>query len=272
MPDARHKQGGFSIIELSIFLAVSGLLLLIAFAGTTTTIATIRFKDSVNTVQSRLQQQYNDILSGVNPRSGNEACVASQVTSGSQAPGRSDCLLLGKIVTFQKDKNDFREYYVVGSEPASLASGLSADQILAAYKPTVVTSSGVEDFEIPWGATVYGTCRNPNAATNACPASPRAVDSYLLLRSPLSGEIKAYTFQSNNLSGGAGAAIAPSSGPDYPNLAVPGASLTAANICLRSADITNQFALLQVGGTTSDGQSGISAQYDITAAQACNGL
>jgi hypothetical protein len=228
------------------------MLLAIAFMGTGAAIGNIRFTDSIRSAQSYFQQQYDNTVNGVNVRSGAEACSNSTVGPGADPAGRSNCLLLGKILVFPSGQNAISEYYVVGSEPASIPQGLNTDQLLAAYKPQVVTTAGAAAYTIPWGANVISTKRI---------ADNTAIDSYLLLRSPTSAEVKTYTFNSNNLSG---TVIS-----NYFSLTNPLNATSAANICIQSSDISSKVAAISVGGVSTSGQAGITAVFDTTRAASC---
>lgn len=260
------RQAGFTIIEMSLFLAISGLLLLIAVSGTGNTIATNRFNDSVRSAQGYLQGQYSDILNGVNARDGNQACNSStgQVGSGSEPAGTSNCLLMGKLIQFTKGSADFRSYYVVGSIPAlPPAPGLSDDQLITLYKPHMVPSVANDTYQIPWGTNVFGTCRSPAQATAVCKAPPVKFDSYLLIRSPASGNILGYIFYvggtpaSNNLTPYAIAA-----------------NHVSANICLQSADNSSRYGMVNIA--SNGGQAGISTNFDsaidVSPASMCSGV
>src|SRR3982751_6935386 len=94
-------ERGFTVVEVTLFLAITGLLFLIAITGTSNTIRSVRFSDSGRSVNAFVQQQYDDIINGLNNRTGAEACAGGVVSAGSEPAGTSSCLLLGKLVVFQ---------------------------------------------------------------------------------------------------------------------------------------------------------------------------
>ncbi len=255
----KAQSGGFTIIELSIFLAISGMLLLIVVGGTGSTIASIRFSDSIRSLQSYFQGQYGEILNGVNTRSGQEICNAGVVsTTSNSTPGQSRCLLLGKLMQFNQVNTDVATYYVVGSEPAvPLASGASDEAILNSYKPHAVQNVGAQTYSVPWGPLRVGLGAK-EIKTNT------AIDSYLLLHSPSSGNILSYVFNSAGF---------PANGDLTPYVnPIPAVRLktnVAANVCIKSADNVGSPAMISLAA--GGGQSGVTLTILDTAAQVVQG-
>lgn len=239
-----QKQGGFTVIEVTIFLAVSALLLTIAFIGTGAGLSNIRFTDSGRSVQSYIQKQYDEILNGVNTRSGQEACANSTVTSGPSSPqsaGASNCLLLGKLIDIKESNDKLNSYYVVGSE-----SSTSKPTDLKSYDPRAVTGVAVDTYNIPWQSSISGTKRQDNLAIN----------SLLFIRSPALGDISTYTFYRD-----------PSDADLRPYISNNNTGKLT-NICLASADIASSSLKITVG--LGSGQDSIGLDFNTTAND-CNG-
>jgi len=164
---------------------------------------------------------------------------------------------LGKLLQFSNGDHTLTSYFVVGTEPATLPPNTTAADLIAAYTPHVVTGVAVDTFSIPWQPTIIGTKRL---------VDDTAIDSDLLLRSPNSGEIVSYTFDSkgqihdtvNDLSQFVGPA---------------GQALTMgrpATICLNSSAGLNTPAMVTVGN--GGGQARITLTYDIDPAANCQGV
>lgn len=259
MSQMARSESGFTVVEISIFLAISALLLLVAFIGTGTTLSATRFTDSVRSLQSYFQEQYSSILNGVNERSGQEVCDAAtgQVTSSPtpQEVGQSSCLLLGRLIQFQIGNAALDTYYVVGTQPASIPpSHTSSESILADYSPRAVQTVGASTFEIPWGATIQGTKDTLGKAPN----------SYLWLRSPSTGEILSYAFYS--------ASGFPSGGDLSSIVAVANRATTnvSATICVKPTDGLNTLAMISL--TAGGGQGGITTTFDLPDTSNCDGV
>ena len=72
-------DSGFTIIEAMLFLAVAGALTVAVLAGSGAAINQQRYKDSVNSFKSLLQQQYSEATNVVNDRDGTQACANAVV-------------------------------------------------------------------------------------------------------------------------------------------------------------------------------------------------
>ena len=115
-----QRSEGYTIVEVSLFLGISALLLTMALVGTGLSIRTTRFTDSTRSLHSYVQQQYDDLLNGVNSRFGTESCTGGNVNTGvSQTPGTSNCLYMGKLVVFTQNASTVTSYNIVGTEPAT---------------------------------------------------------------------------------------------------------------------------------------------------------
>ncbi|HEX4662008.1 MAG TPA: prepilin-type N-terminal cleavage/methylation domain-containing protein [Candidatus Saccharimonadales bacterium] len=239
------KQGGFTVIEVTIFVAISGLLLSVALLGTGGTIRSVRFSDSVRSLQSYFQTQYDQIINGVNPRTGQEVCQNSLVNTSSpagQAPGTSNCLLLGKYLHLAPGSDTVQSYYVVGSEPASVPTDLSDEELIKLYNPHIVTQVDTDVYAIPWGATISDTRRLEDS---------HQISGYALLRSPRSAKIISYTFSSQGVSDSLNGVIS-----DAANIQ------KATNICIKSADNFGNPAKITIAA--GQGQDAITFGFEAT--------
>ncbi|MGB3023985.1 MAG: hypothetical protein WBB39_04260 [Candidatus Saccharimonadales bacterium] len=262
--------GGFTVIEVTMFLAISSLMALIVFLGTSSSVARVRFQDSVRSTQSIVQKHYSDILNGVNIRADTTGCALS--AEPLVVAGRSNCYLLGKVILFPRNATSIVARYVVGQEPSYIDPNASEDTIIASYNPTIVTDPSLQMTDtLPWGVSIGYSCQDPQLAISSaekqygtCPVSPTIIDSLLMLRSPRTGNIRTYTFYSNGLSNGSAINLV---GPiGYFTLATPDSVMKPANICFQSPN-TSDFSLLRVGGQASGGQMAIATAFDITASE-----
>src|SRR5690606_23016561 len=100
-----RSQEGFTIIETTLFLAISGLLILMIVAGTGMSLNIQRYRDAVESFKSLVQQQYADLSSVQNGRDKNWTCDTSStvVENGSDDTlrGQSDCFIVGKYLRIE---------------------------------------------------------------------------------------------------------------------------------------------------------------------------
>src|SRR5687768_15768857 len=91
------KRDGYTIVEVMIFLAISGLMLSMAMIGSGNLARQTRYSDTVNSFHSTLQRVYEEIASGVNTRQASDADCS---TGPNRLPGTDACLVLGKVISF----------------------------------------------------------------------------------------------------------------------------------------------------------------------------
>jgi type II secretory pathway pseudopilin PulG len=229
-----HDQG-FTIVEVSLFLAISGLLVLIALIGTGSSIQTTRFSDTGRSTHAYLQKQYDNLLNGVNSRPGQEQCSGSIVDSTSnQSPGTSNCLLLGKAMRIKTGGSNITTYDIVGTEPATPNYDLPDTDLIQTFKPTIVRSVGADTFQMPWLATVIGGKRAPAPTSDGLPA-----DMFAIIRSPRSTHIVSYTFQEASLLG---------SNDMTPIVSNRVNTEQLTSFCIKSADNANSIAKFVITG------------------------
>lgn len=264
------RQTGFTIIEVSIFLAISSLMLVIAIAGTANAINTNRFTDTMRSTQAYVQSQYAAVLNGLNPRGGNEICNSSIVsTGGSSQAGTSNCYLMGKLIQFSGGGSVIKSYYVVGSAPTTAPQpGLSDEALVAEYGLHAVQNVAADSFNIPWAATVEGSCAPITVSTGTCYGSKSKVDSYLVVRSPATGNILTYAFKAGGFPSGNGDL---SSYVTVANHTSTGTNAET-NVCIKSSDNGFEGMIMLA---PSGGEAGIVTNFDrsldVTYSQMCAG-
>lgn len=169
---------GFTIIEVTIFLAVSGLLLLAMFIGTGSMAARQRFTDSTDSLQVFFQTQYDEVVNGVNTRSESNECKGV-----SKKPGKSDCLLVGKLLTIRNNDSTIQASYIVSTNDVSGVGNDPMVQLQAAGLQVV--TAGETNYEIKWGAVPYNMTRSVGTSVDA----RAGVNSIAFIRLPNSGRI-----------------------------------------------------------------------------------
>lgn len=114
----RHNRGGYTIVEVMIVLAVSGVLMvgaIVAFQGQQ---GRTFFSQTLFDLASRIQSDASDVSSGVYNDATNYGCsVSSPLTPPVLTAGgtsNSGCLFLGKAVQVDKDNSNLYVYTVLG--------------------------------------------------------------------------------------------------------------------------------------------------------------
>ena len=180
------NNNGFTIIETLLFLSVSGLLAVGILAGSGAVIGQQRYRDSVNTLKSDIQHDYNKVSNTINNRSKDWSCDTNANTESLEIDnyrGTSECVLLGRLIVIS-DGDNITTSSVIGYRKNSDVKNSDVDE-LANYH-IKLSDIDKESSRIGWQskALIPGTDTLLNS-------------SILILRSPLSGSIQ--TFISNNL-------------------------------------------------------------------------
>jgi prepilin-type N-terminal cleavage/methylation domain-containing protein len=182
MTDRQHN--GFTIIELMLVLAISGSLVAAIFVGSSTAINQQRYRDSVNSLKSFIQNQYDQVSNTLNDRTGTEGCTSTAtITATPQSRGTSDCVIMGRLVTLAANGVDLSAVDVVGYRASNVIVPPATTDLaeLRTYRLGVSSASPDTDT-VAWGAKVV----SPNT-TNAYGFS------MLIVRSPQSGSIMTFT-------------------------------------------------------------------------------
>lgn len=185
------RQSGYTIVEVTLFLAISGALFLIAMMGTSNTIRGLRFSDSVRSLHAFVQKKYDDVVSVVNERPETVSCaggVVDTTPATPQNPGTSNCIVMGKLFAFTPGQSRVDVYNIVGVEPAILDVNQADEDLIQDYQLREITNNGVDNYQISWQSVISGIKRtNDNSATNRL----------AIIRSPRSNRVISYTFKDN---------------------------------------------------------------------------
>lgn len=179
-------NSGFTIIEVMLVLAITGMLAVGILVGAGISIGQQRYRDSVNSLKSYLQDQYNDTSNVLNARGANWACdsLAGVVENagGGQARGTSDCVMLGRFVTVGDDGVTLTASNVVGYRTTTGPdAGSDITELQTNYK-LGISPIDQEETKVNWGAQIV----KPKTT------APMPL-SVLIIRSPLSGVIMTFS-------------------------------------------------------------------------------
>ena len=180
------KTYGFTIIEVILFLAVTGALTIAILAGAGVQINQQRYRDSVSSLKSFLQAQYSEVTNVINDRGNNWQCntngTVDEVANGGSSRGTTDCVILGRLVTVDATGTQLTASNIVGYKSPSAPVATSDITELENYALSVTTINQETD-EVSWGARIV----NPQNLAN-----PQSL-SILIVRSPLSGAVLTFT-------------------------------------------------------------------------------
>lgn len=181
---ATVTERGFTIIELMLFLAISGALFAALMIGVNINITQQRYRESVVSYSSLLQGQYSEVENTRNDRNNQWVCAddgtVSEQTNGGSSRGTTNCVILGRAVQILDGGTTVKTSSVVGHEPGDSTD--SDTVTLSDYNPTI-NPFDEESSPIDWGSSLVATT----------PKHPASTAVILILRSPQDGLIRVFT-------------------------------------------------------------------------------
>lgn len=192
----KRSANGFTIIETILFIAISGVLVVALLVGTGMALGVQRYRDSVQSFKSLIQEQYSEVINVKNDRGDNWECNSDVITeegpvSPEKTRGQSDCVIIGKYI--QIEDGNYTSHSVLARESATSVNPSDIGKLKDKYTlelSTVYSDSG----SLEWSTTIDWASEGDDS--NSQDQSGRAI-AILIVRSPDSGQI--YTFTSDNL-------------------------------------------------------------------------
>lgn len=184
-----QMRSGFTIIEVMLFLAITGALTVALLVGSGAAINRQRYRDSVNTFKGLLQEQYGQITNVVNSDAQNKKCTKVDTSldfsdANLQPRGTSDCLVIGRFLLIEP--KSVTAYNLIGLPPDSDPAGDDDSALLRSY---TIDHEQPETYQIAWDARIVQPGTNNDATV-----------SVLIVRSPRSGSTLTYTADGDHLS------------------------------------------------------------------------
>lgn len=144
----RRQSPGFTIIEVVLFLAISGLMVVGLLVGTSAAMRGQQYKDAVQSYANFLRDQYSRVITVENSRAGDDVCPLSSSADASPK-GRSDCVIVGRYVSTSDGSGagevyEARAIYAIRDEAAG-GSGVPT------YRYQLAGNAD-KTYETNWGA------------------------------------------------------------------------------------------------------------------------
>ena len=201
-------SGGYTIIEVMLFLAVTGVLAAGVLASVGGTIGAQRYRDAADSFSNFIQGQYDKAVNVQNETERHAACTLNTDKSRividdarlDQAGTSRVCMIVGRFVsTVDGVHFTARPLYLALEDEDHMAKVLSSSgdyeflqvaangDALSAVKPAVISTgnneSFIDEYQLGWDTRI------DESKTNK-------INSLAIIRSPVSGAI--HTYYSNN--------------------------------------------------------------------------
>lgn len=171
---AGDYTSGYTIIEVMIFLAVSGFMFITAASFVNGKQAEAEFRQSMNETNTQVLTIINDVANGYYPSNNDISCSAPDtpnppvITTGAVAQGGNrGCVFMGKIILFSPNNDPFkyRIYTVVGRQAVRTPGSAVPTDFTEAQPALVKAASATQTKDIKWSSKVssayMGDASNP---------------------------------------------------------------------------------------------------------------
>lgn len=176
---------GFTIIEVMLFLAITGLMVAGILASASSSLNSQRYLDGVEAIRNLISSEYAKVYSLTNSRDRSDPCLGVPATD--DVWGTSDCLYAGRLVEMEDSGVNSEHVMVVRPVVATEDMSEPVDDPLRRFTYTVASEDDLtESRPLEWGLSAVRLGDDTRARV-----------AFLILRSPLDGTVITY-----NLLGG----------------------------------------------------------------------
>lgn len=148
------RQAGYTIVEVILFLALTGLLIMATLIGFNGAINNNRKTDTTRSFESAIEAIYSGVRTGEATRptdaSGKTVCISQQAYPGAS----NECLVIGKLLKFKTDSS-VDVFNVISNVTPDTGCSATGVQVLGCYHPRVLSMENFTTRIVPqWQATV----------------------------------------------------------------------------------------------------------------------
>lgn len=192
-----QRAQGFTVIEVMLFLSITSLMIVMMLVGTGASLSAQRYRDSVESFRSLIQDQYTSLSSIQNGRADNWSCSGSANTRENAGTmysrGQSPCVITGKYMRISN--NEISIYTVLARHNGSNSgSGVQAMRTDYVYD---VANNETREERLEWGARIaWAASGDVDARARVTDRVPRDL-GILFIRSPITGGV--YTFTADTV-------------------------------------------------------------------------
>lgn len=184
-----QKAQGFTIIEVILFLAITGVIMSVLLVGVTVGINRERYRDAVSSYQDFLQGQYNQVINVNNSRPSSNPCAGGTIQVGGVAdsgPGTSNCTIVGQVIHSSSNGGSVTATKVYATEDAAKLNASQTDAKILQDAKLIADESSTQTYSIDWGTRIVGP--------KSVGAEPLGF-SILIVRMPTSGLVHTFTLK-----------------------------------------------------------------------------
>ena len=189
------RQNGYTLVEVVLFFAITGLVMAVLLVGSGTALNQRRYQDAATSLTSYIQNQYNLATNINSSRDVSEACVGGSVVIDATSTvqrGTSSCTIVGRMFWgfTDADGTGIKSRQVIATRDAATLPLNPSDSDAKVLQDAALTLGMQEDVYRPeWGTKLVAP--SPGGA---------AKFSVLIARVPTTGVIHTYSMQNSSVS------------------------------------------------------------------------
>lgn len=203
----KSKQSGFTIIEVMLFLGITGVLITAIMMGASSGINSQRYRDAVEQLRNTIQGQYDKAYSLTNDNmseaGGSEnPCAAYATETSHKYRGTTNCLYVGRIIEVLSDATKKTSSLRMSPLIARPSSG-NLPSVFGGADTTVVSATGGSNVDPVRGYDVFRHSQNQQLVETqqvdwdlglVVPGNSNQMQrlSILILRSPVNGALSTH--------------------------------------------------------------------------------
>ena len=117
-----RRTSGFTIIEVTLFLAITGALTAGLLGAVSVSVQRQQYKDAVQSFAGYMRDEYARVVSVENDRDNGAECPVPGSGGGITARGQSNCVIVGRYIVAQNKGVSYSSYPVYASPVATSGS------------------------------------------------------------------------------------------------------------------------------------------------------
>lgn len=189
-------SAGFSIIEVMLVLAITGLMMAVLLAGIGTSLNRERYRDAVESTQNYLQGQFNLAMNVNNSRPGDIVCSGGRVyedrINADSGRGTSECTIAGRLITTKNSGEALQSTEVYSAVDATTLLVDEQTEMEVFQNANLITADAPHWDEYTPGWEI--SYKHPGGSESSVEFTA------LVVRSPLSGQIQTFVANQSNRS------------------------------------------------------------------------
>lgn len=179
------KTAGFTIVEVILVLAVTGMMMVGVLVGSAAQVRQQEYRDSVHSLQSEVQRQYSLVQNPTIDRTPDDSKTTCGITTTTQRGASDNCFVVGRLLS-SSNGTDISETPILGQSPG----GNSSQPIIAGGPRDTangwklyINQTATAHYTVSWGSRIQPTDTNAGGAKQF---------NILLIMSPADGSVRTY--------------------------------------------------------------------------------